>query len=246
LIESEFSKTFRTVGRCLLRALVPGLLLCAGLAAAYATSAGDGPVRYDARTKTFRIDAENELRALGRAGDGDSEQPALSGASGLDAEFHGQAAHAGTASVGAEPGATGRKGLRIRVLDKLLSENQIDFLKWDYNCNRSEPGWLAVPPDQEKQVYVNYLQNLYATLRELRARHPHVEIEACSGGGDRVDRWILHFADEMWPSDNTDPFDRLNIQNGFTYAYSPGMIHPDGWLGRCGHACLRERNPVDE
>ncbi len=30
------------------------------------------------------------------------------------------------------------------------------------------------------------------------------------------------YTDEVWPSDNTDPFDRLRIQDGFTYAYTPG------------------------
>lgn len=110
------------------------------------------------------------------------------------------------------------------VLDKLLTENRIDFLKWDYNRNWSEPGWPAVPPDQEKEVYVTYIRNLYAILKELRARHPNVEIEACSGGGGRVDLGILRYTDEVWPSDNTDPFDRLSIQNGFTYAYTPGIM----------------------
>lgn len=112
----------------------------------------------------------------------------------------------------------------FEVLDKLLTNNDIAFLKWDYNRNWSEPGWPAVPPDQEKEVYVQYVRNLYAILRELRARHPHVEIEACSGGGGRVDLGILRYTDQVWPSDNTDPFDRLSIQNGFTYAYSPGIM----------------------
>ncbi len=109
-------------------------------------------------------------------------------------------------------------------LDKLLSENDITFLKWDYNRNWSEPGWPAAPLDQQKEVYVRYVQNLYAILAELRRKHPHVEIESCSGGGARVDLGILHFTDEAWPSDNTDPFDRLRIQDGFTYAYSPGLM----------------------
>jgi alpha-galactosidase len=109
-------------------------------------------------------------------------------------------------------------------LDKLLSENDIAFLKWDYNRNWSEPGWPAAPLDQQKEVYVRYVQNLYAILAELRQKHPHVEIESCSGGGARVDLGVLHFTDEAWPSDNTDPFDRLRIQDGFTYAYSPGLM----------------------
>ncbi len=109
-------------------------------------------------------------------------------------------------------------------LDKLLTENDIAFLKWDYNRNWAEPGWPAVAPDEEKEVYVKYIDNLYSILRELRQHHPKVEIESCSGGGGRVDLGILRYTDEVWPSDNTDPFDRLSIQNGFTYAYTPGIM----------------------
>jgi alpha-galactosidase len=39
-----------------------------------------------------------------------------------------------------------------------------------------------------------------------------------------VDLGILAHTDEVWPSDNTDPFDRLSIQDGFTYAYTPGVM----------------------
>ncbi len=34
----------------------------------------------------------------------------------------------------------------------------------------------------------------------------------------------MHLTDEVWPPDNTDAYDRLLIQNGFTYAYSPGVM----------------------
>jgi alpha-galactosidase len=109
-------------------------------------------------------------------------------------------------------------------LDKLLTENEIAFLKWDYNRNWSEPGWDQLPPAEQKRVYVAYTQNLYSILAELRQKHPNVEIESCSGGGGRVDLGILRSVDEVWPSDNTDPFDRLTIQDGFTYAYTPQIM----------------------
>src|SRR6266478_5248289 len=67
-------------------------------------------------------------------------------------------------------------------------------------------------------------QSLDGILQELRAKHPKVEIESCSGGGARVDLGIIHYTDEVWPSDNTDPFDRLSIQSGFSYAYPPGLM----------------------
>ena len=120
-----------------------------------------------------------------------------------------------------------RKDVRDYVygfLDDLLAHNEIAFLKWDYNRNWSEPGWPAVAPDEQKEVYVEYTRNLYGILAELRKKYPNVEIESCSGGGGRVDLGILGHTDEVWPSDNTDPFDRLSIQNGFTYAYTPGVM----------------------
>jgi alpha-galactosidase len=133
-----------------------------------------------------------------------------------------------------------RKDVRDYIfgfLDELLSHNQIAFLKWDYNRNWSEPGWPAVAPEEQQAVYVEYVRNLYGILRDLRAKYPQVEIESCSGGGGRVDLGILKLTDEVWPSDNTDPFDRLRIQDGFTYAYSPGVMmawvtDSPGWMNQ--------------
>jgi len=112
----------------------------------------------------------------------------------------------------------------LNVLDKLLTDNDIAFLKWDYNRNWSEPGWDQLPPNEQKRVYVAFTRNLYSILAELHRRHPKVEFESCSGGGGRVDLGILRYADEVWPSDNTDPFDRLTIQDGFSYAYTPQVM----------------------
>jgi alpha-galactosidase len=112
----------------------------------------------------------------------------------------------------------------LGFLDKLLNENDIAFLKWDYNRNWSEPGWDQLPPAEQKEVYVAFIRNLYWVLGELKKRHPKVEIESCSGGGGRVDLGILEYTDEVWPSDNTDPFDRLTQQDGFTYAYTPQVM----------------------
>jgi alpha-galactosidase len=111
-----------------------------------------------------------------------------------------------------------------QFLDKLLTEYDIAFLKWDYNRNWSEPGWDQVPVDRQQRVYVEYIRNLYTILANIRKSHPQVDIESCSGGGGRVDLGILHYTDEVWPSDNTDPFDRLSMQDGFSYAYPPQIM----------------------
>jgi alpha-galactosidase len=109
-------------------------------------------------------------------------------------------------------------------LDELVSNNDIDFLKWDYNRNWSEPGWDAVPVADQKKIYVAYIHNLYTILDRLRAKHPKLEIESCSGGGGRVDLGILRHTVEVWPSDNTDALDRLSLQDGFSHAYTPGVM----------------------
>ena len=123
-------------------------------------------------------------------------------------------------------------------LDQLVSNNDIAFLKWDYNRNWAEPGWDATPTEDQKKIWVAYVRNLYDILDRLRAKHPKLEIESCSGGGGRVDLGIMRRTDQVWTSDNTDALDRLSMQDGFSHAYTPGVMMawvtdvPNGMNGR--------------
>ncbi|HXB71365.1 MAG TPA: alpha-galactosidase [Candidatus Acidoferrales bacterium] len=110
------------------------------------------------------------------------------------------------------------------VLDKLATENNIRYFKWDMNRSFSEPGWPEVAPAEQRKLWVQYDRNLYEILDRLRAKHPKLEIESCSGGGGRVDLSILQRVDEVWPSDNTEAFDRLRIQEGFSQAYAAKIM----------------------
>ena len=110
------------------------------------------------------------------------------------------------------------------VLDRLLAENDIRFFKWDMNRHFSEPGWPAVAPEEQKKVWVEYVRSVYALIDRLKAAHPGVEIESCSGGGGRVDLGMLERVEEVWTSDNTEAFDRLRIQEGFSLAYTPKVM----------------------
>ncbi|NUT38363.1 MAG: alpha-galactosidase [Thermoactinospora sp.] len=102
-------------------------------------------------------------------------------------------------------------------LDRLVSEHEIDFLKWDFNRSFTEGGWPdSGDPDR---LWDAHVRNLYALLDRLRADHPHLRIEGCSGGGGRVDLGMLARVDEVWTSDNTDAVDRVSIQHGFTQVY---------------------------
>lgn len=57
----------------------------------------------------------------------------------------------------------------LDFLDKLLSGNDIAFLKWDYNRNWSEPGWDQLPAAEQKKIYVTFTENLYSILAEPRS-----------------------------------------------------------------------------
>lgn len=103
-------------------------------------------------------------------------------------------------------------------LDALLSGAPIDYVKWDFNRCFTDAGW---PGERYPQrIWNAHVRALYRLLDRLRAAHPSVAFESCSGGGGRIDLGILSRTDQVWTSDNTDPLDRLAIQNGFS------QLHP--------------------
>jgi len=103
-------------------------------------------------------------------------------------------------------------------LDTLLSSAPIDYVKWDFNRCFTDAGWPGDPYPQ--RLWVDHVRALYGLLDRLRAAHPGVAFESCSGGGGRIDLGILSRTDQVWTSDNTDPLDRLAIQHGFS------QVHP--------------------
>ncbi|MEV6382766.1 alpha-galactosidase [Streptomyces sp. NPDC051773] len=103
-------------------------------------------------------------------------------------------------------------------LDTLLSSAPIDYVKWDFNRCFTDAGWPGEPYPQK--LWVEHVHAFYALLDRLRAAHPGVAFESCSGGGGRIDLGVMARTDQVWTSDNTDPLDRLAIQHGFS------QIHP--------------------
>jgi alpha-galactosidase len=102
-------------------------------------------------------------------------------------------------------------------LDQLVGRHEIDFLKWDMNRSFSEAGWPA-EGDQDR-LWTDHVRHVYAIIDRLRADHPALRIEACSGGGGRIDLGMLARTDQAWTSDNTDALDRIAIQHGYTRIY---------------------------
>ncbi|WP_338042369.1 alpha-galactosidase [Paenibacillus alba] len=136
----------------------------------------------------------------------------------------------------------GKPEVKQYILDfmtELLSSYSITFIKWDMNRTLTEAGTADDIQNPYHAVWVKHVQSLYEIWAELRTKFPHVEFESCAGGGSRIDLGILRYADQVWPSDNTDAFDRLRIQEGFAYVYSPQVMMC--WVTESPHS-LNGRN----
>ncbi|MDP9316461.1 MAG: alpha-galactosidase, partial [Chloroflexota bacterium] len=119
----------------------------------------------------------------------------------------------------------------IGQIDRLLTENNITFIKWDMNRNVSEPGWSDAPGDP-REIWVRYVHGLYHVWGTLRERHPEVIWQSCSGGGGRADLGILRLADQVWISDNTEPTARLAIQEGYSNIFPANTM--EAWVTDMG------------
>ena len=107
----------------------------------------------------------------------------------------------------------------LDMLRGLLNTYAIRYLKWDMNRAMTDVCEGLTPFARERHVLA-----LYRILDALEKEFPDVDIEACSGGGARVDLGMAKRTAQFWVSDNTDPFDRLFIQEGYTLMYAPMMM----------------------
>ncbi len=96
----------------------------------------------------------------------------------------------------------GRAEVRDYLFDRLsalLTEYDIDYLKWDHN--------RLLPVLDAAQG-----RGMFDLLSRLRAAHPAVEIESCASGGGRIDYGILKQTCRVWLSDCIDAVERLRMQ----------------------------------
>ncbi|MCT4586976.1 MAG: alpha-galactosidase [Carboxylicivirga sp.] len=110
----------------------------------------------------------------------------------------------------------------FNVVDRLFTENpDLAFIKWDCNSivyNAYSP-YLAKKGLPQSHYYVEYVQGLYKALERIRAKYKKVPMMLCAGGGGRGDYALLKYFTEFWPSDNTDPQERVYMQWNYSYFY---------------------------
>ena len=98
----------------------------------------------------------------------------------------------------------------------LLRDLPISYLKWDHNRDLTTAG---AQPRYRKQV-----EAAYAMMARVRSTFPHVEIEACAGGGGRIDAGVIRHTHRFWTSDNIDAVSRVSIQRGFLQFMPPELM----------------------
>lgn len=105
------------------------------------------------------------------------------------------------------------------VVDRILTENpEVAFFKWDCNSPITNI-WSNYLKDKQTHLYIEYVRGLYKVLDRIKAKYPNVPMMLCSGGSGRIDYEALKYFTEFWPSDNTDPVERLYIQWGYSSVY---------------------------
>lgn len=105
------------------------------------------------------------------------------------------------------------------VVDNLMAKYPgIAFFKWDCNSPITNIYSMYLK-DNQSHLYIDYVRGLYKVLDRIKAKYPDLPMMLCAGGGGRSDYEALKFFTEFWPSDNTDPIERLFIQWGFSQIF---------------------------
>jgi alpha-galactosidase len=104
------------------------------------------------------------------------------------------------------------------VVDDLFTKNpELAYIKWD--CNAVIYNAHSATLKNQSHFYIEYVRGLYKVLERIRKKYPTVPMMLCSGGGGRVDYGALQYFTEFWPSDNTDPLERIFMQWEYSYFY---------------------------
>lgn len=132
------------------------------------------------------------------------------------------------------PLSTGRGGTQIvldltnpevqdfvfSVIDNLMTHYpEIAYMKWDANSCMLDYGSPYLSKEKQSHLYIEYHRGLNNVLERIRAKYPQLILQACAGGGGRINYGILPYFDEFWTSDDTDALQRVYLQWGVSCFY---------------------------
>ena len=112
----------------------------------------------------------------------------------------------------------------VEAVSKILRENKIDYVKWDFNRALTENFSRALPAENQQEMHHRYALGLYDICQRLVGGFPNIFFEGCAGGGGRFDPAILYYFPQIWASDDTDAYMRTQIQYGTSLFYPLSAI----------------------
>lgn len=105
------------------------------------------------------------------------------------------------------------------IVDKLMTNYPgIAYFKWDCNSPITNI-YSPYLKDKQSHLYIEHTRGLYNVLERVKQKYPSLPMMLCSGGGGRTDYEALKYFTEFWPSDNTDPIERIFIQWGYSHFF---------------------------
>lgn len=107
-------------------------------------------------------------------------------------------------------------------LIRVIQSADIDYIKWDMNRHMTD--MYSKHVENQGMFFHKYILGLYEILHYVRKKYPKIMIETCASGGNRFDLGMLTYGTQIWASDNTDPMERLSIQEGLSYLYPQSTI----------------------
>ena len=131
------------------------------------------------------------------------------------------------------------------IVDNLFVKNpELAFIKWDCNAviYNAYSSYLNKKQLPQTNLYVDYTRGLYKVLQRIRAKYPKVPMMLCSGGGGRGDYELLKYFTEFWPTDDTEPLERIFVQ--WDYSYFFPSISTDNHVTDWGKQPLKFRVDV--
>lgn len=107
----------------------------------------------------------------------------------------------------------------INALADVLSNANIEYVKWDMNRSFSEFWSFGLDEEHQGELCHRYVLGLYRILETLTSRFPNILWESCSSGGCRFDGGMLYYMPQTWCSDCSDAGERIQIQYGTSICY---------------------------
>jgi len=125
-------------------------------------------------------------------------------------------------------------------IKEVLDHARVDFVKWDMNRHMTDMYSSSV--GNQGMFFHRYILGLYEILNKITKEYPNLMIETCSSGGNRFDLGMLYYSPQIWASDNTDPIERLKIQEGLSYLYPQSSI--SAHVSLAPHAQTLRKTPL--